>query len=125
MLLLLFFSVFASRHTQSPVVVESVEVNTCYDENMRVMFTQVIIWEWDDAVKSDVVCQYFMVAEGDIAIARGREFHTIGFYDVHLKREIVLKTRVFRFTRTYHQFDPERLNRAILCERDRVPVICR
>jgi hypothetical protein len=105
-----------------PVSVDMVELNHSYDDKGKLMYSQVIAWEWCPQKKAYVVCQWWIVEKEDFSIVRRGDERVIQFSNRLSKRRIFLRTRLYKESHTKVGQDPERLNRAILKDSERVPI---
>jgi hypothetical protein len=96
------------RHT------DVVELNTVYNDfNGEELYTQVIWWNWDKKLKTEVVVDYRLLyhcIEPTLALDKG--YYVTKWFDRKVKREV--RSTVYRRTKTWHPNDPEEVNRKIL-----------
>ena len=117
----LFLSFFSNtKYTDIPSV-DLIEYNFSYSEKNEVTFKQIILYSWDESLKNFVVRQWFIV-EKDISFKRAGDYYYITLYSRDNRRFITVKTKSFKETKTVKKDDPERKNRKILHENDRIPI---
>ncbi len=106
-----------------PIAVDMIELNHSYDDKGKLMYSQVIAWDWCPQKKAYVVSQWWIVEKEDFSIVRRGDERVVQFSNRLSKRRICLRTRLYKESHTKVGQDPERLNRAILRDSERVPII--
>lgn len=112
MFALIFYFAFAvlPRPAITEDRVELVELNTYYDDHGKLLFSQLIFYNWDkENSRYEIIDWRFYRAEATLFSFRGTGSLVILYDDDRLRK---IQCKFFRDTHT--QYDPETLDREIL-----------
>lgn len=105
---------------RDPVVVDRcdvVELNHFYDDNGRLVFDQLIYWDWSDEADRYQV-RAWRLLKSDFQ-RPARDWQRGGFKAVWFDGERLRVVRHLSFCETWTQFDPELIERQMLSTEDR------
>lgn len=126
MLALCFLPSSGLRETQEHV--DLVELNEFYDCLGRHVYEQVIFYEWSPSFNRYHVRAWCLVEDRDLVNRRPQRDYRSGLWITHWQDRDANMLRVITATHYRHswtQIDPERANKKLLDERDRLQFVKR
>jgi hypothetical protein len=122
LILLMLLSVVPFSHREVQEHVDLTETNHFHDQCGRYVYTQTIFWEWDHAF-----ARYHVRAWTLLAPKPKRDYRSglyrVAYTDRDQNLERVITSTHYR--ETWSQVDPERKNKRLLDERDRLQLVKR
>lgn len=104
--------------------VDLIELNHYFDDSGGHAYDQIIFYEWSPDYRRYHVIAWSLV-ENDLGripvYDRNRDLHVVDWYDRDLKRRRSITSALFR--ETWSQVDPERANKKLLDEKDRISLL--
>lgn len=88
------------------------EGNSFYDENGRLVFNQLIVWQWNDC-HCRHECHAWRMVKGP-SMWPERDWGRGGYSVLWIDGEVVREVRAETYNRTHSQFDPELIDRCVL-----------
>lgn len=124
--LLLLLVSFAGGSLQAKERVDIMEINHYYDEDTKkLQFTQVIFWEIHKPTQQKVVVKWYLL--NDLhqrpRLVPGTREYVVTWIDEKDRRIRKFYTNIL--TETWTTYDPERENKKILPEKDRLGILPR